>query len=85
MEQPPSPPPVLLPPPSPPTSPTSLSPYKVVLNRCWGGFELSEAAMVRFSELVGRRCYQSHFHDLARHHWALVRTVVELGKDDTFC
>ena len=50
---------------------------KVVINKCYGGFELSKLAQERFAELTGQ-----HLPDfeIERDDPALVQVVEELGK-----
>ena len=55
--------------------------HKVVINTCWGGFGLSEAAEARYNEIAAERG-QSEFesvYDLPRHCPILVEVVEELG------
>lgn len=66
---------------------------KVVINRCWGGFSLSEAAMARLHELgsphveklseeeAAQRIFESSYicSDIPRHDSLLLQVVDELG------
>ena len=55
--------------------------HKVVINSCYGGFGLSEAAEERFKELAGKE-YQPWGPDFVpRHDPILVQVVEELGEE----
>ena len=55
---------------------------KIVINRCYGGFELSPVAQARFAEITGRWLnefgYDAADHHVERDDIALVRVVEEL-------
>ena len=53
-------------------------PTKVVINGCYGGFELSEKAQKRYIELSGQT---ESFYEMKRHCPYLVQVVEELGKE----
>ena len=50
---------------------------KIVINTCYGGFGLSDAAKERYVELTGSA--PKSWYDLERNDKALVQTVEELG------
>ena len=50
---------------------------KVVINECYGGFGLSEAAKERYLELTTNT--PQHWSDIERNDKALVQVVEELG------
>ena len=49
---------------------------KVVINKCYGGFGLSEQAQNRFAELAGKRPF---WFEIERDDPALVQVVEEMG------
>jgi hypothetical protein len=51
---------------------------KVVYNSCYGGFNLSEKAMVRYRELGGTETYDD---DISRTDPRLIQVVEELGRE----
>jgi len=55
--------------------------HKVVINTCWGGFGLSEAAKARYDEIAAARGMDEieSVYDLSRHCPILVQVVEELG------
>ena len=53
--------------------------YKIVINRCYGGFGLSDEALKRYRELVGR-ISSNHDSRVKRHDKRLVQVVEELGE-----
>ena len=55
--------------------------HKVVINTCWGGFGLSEAAEARYNEIASERGMDEFecAYDLPRHCPILVQVVEELG------
>lgn len=52
---------------------------KLVVNQCFGGFELSEAAKKRYIELSGTK--PRNWDNLKRNDKHLVQVVEELGKE----
>jgi len=52
---------------------------KIVINRCFGGFSLSEEAIKHYAQLKGLTAVLS-YHDLARDDPHLVATVEALGE-----
>jgi hypothetical protein len=57
--------------------------HKVVINTCFGGFGLSEAAEARYNEIAVERGMDEieSVYDLSRHCPILVQVVEELGSD----
>lgn len=53
-------------------------PISIVINRCYGGFSLSDAAVRRWSELWGGQT-ETRFYDERRANPALIQTIRELG------
>lgn len=57
---------------------------KIVKNVCFGGFSLSQSAMLRLSEITGKsieRCLRDYYYgDEARSAPELVQVVEELGE-----
>lgn len=55
--------------------------HKVVINTCFGGFGLSEAAEARYDEIAAERGMDGFdsVYDLSRHCPILVQVVEELG------
>jgi hypothetical protein len=53
---------------------------KVVINKCYGGFSLSPAAVARMAELQGRPQHAISSHPENRADPLLVRVVEELGE-----
>lgn len=53
-------------------------PIPIAINRCYGGFSLSDAAVRRWSELWGGQT-ETHFYDERRANPALIQTIRELG------
>lgn len=51
---------------------------KIVINNCWGGFGLSDAAIERYQELSGSD--GSSYHSIERDDTLLVQVVEELGE-----
>jgi hypothetical protein len=51
---------------------------KVVINSCFGGFGLSDAALARYNELSGQTI--ENYYEIARNDTNLVQVVEELGK-----
>lgn len=51
---------------------------KIVINNCYGGVFLSDAAISKLNE---KGFTEEEIYDLPRHHPALVEVVEELGKD----
>ena len=60
---------------------------KIVINRCYGGFSLSELACEKLSALVGRRVESYDYHDASdRANPNLIKVVEELGdRANTSC
>ena len=57
---------------------------KVVINRCFGGFGLSDEALARYNELAGTNL--EHYYGIERNDPLLVQVVEELGaKANGFC
>ena len=54
---------------------------KIVINRCYGGFGLSEAAENRYAELKGIDPADVVYYEIERHDPVLVQVVEELGED----
>lgn len=52
---------------------------KVVINRCYGGFGLSESAFNRYNEITGGNA--KYHWDIERNDPALVQVVEELGDE----
>lgn len=42
---------------------------KIVVNRCYGGFSFSEAAMIRYGELIGKTVYPEKKNSLISTYW----------------
>lgn len=53
-------------------------PISIAINRCYGGFSLSDAAVRRWSELWGGQT-ETYFYDERRANPALIQTIRELG------
>jgi hypothetical protein len=58
---------------------------KIVYNACYGGFGLSEAAILRYAEITGAKGFSvydidSPVYDIERTDPALVQVVEELGE-----
>ena len=55
--------------------------HKVVINTCWGGFGLSEAAEARYNEIASELGMDEidSVYDLSRHCPILIQVVEELG------
>jgi hypothetical protein len=51
---------------------------KIVINDCYGGFGLSDAALERYTDLTGKSV--KHFWDFERDDPALVQVVEQMGK-----
>ena len=51
---------------------------KIVINRCYGGFDLSSAALTRYAEIAGAKPHRRVW-DFDRTDPVLVRVVEELG------
>ncbi len=51
---------------------------KVVINKCYGGFGLSDRALERYNELAGTEL--EHYYDIERTDAILVQVVTELGE-----
>jgi hypothetical protein len=51
---------------------------KIVINTCWGGFGLSDAAIERYQELSGSS--KSSYYSIERDDPYLVQVVEELGE-----
>ena len=54
---------------------------KIVINRCYGGFSLSDAAEQRYKELAGINDPDWGYWDVARDDPYLVQVVEELGEE----
>jgi hypothetical protein len=52
---------------------------KVVINRCFGGFGISDTALARYNELADTKL--ETYHGMDRADPLLVQVVEELGKD----
>ena len=52
---------------------------KVVINNCWGGFGLSDAALKRYNELANADLLYPY--DIERNDPILVQVVEEMGED----
>jgi len=52
---------------------------KIVINSCFGGFGLSDAALARYNELSGQTI--ENYYEIARNDTNLVQVVEELGKN----
>ena len=52
---------------------------KIVINTCFGGFGLSEAAEARYAQISGKS-HPVYYWDIARNCPHLVQTVQELGE-----
>ena len=55
---------------------SSSSYHEIVLNKCYGSFQLSEAALHEYTKRTSRT---AHAHDIARDDPVLVQIVKELG------
>lgn len=53
---------------------------KIVINKCYGGFSLSDKAMEKYQELSGCKP-DIYYYDIARTDPYLVQTVEELGAE----
>jgi len=51
---------------------------KIVYNACYGGYGLSEAAILRYADITGTKGF--HVYDIDRADPALVQVVEELGE-----
>jgi hypothetical protein len=51
---------------------------KIVYNACYGGFGLSEAAILRYAEITGAKGFS--VYDIERTDPALVQVVEEMGE-----
>ena len=54
---------------------------RVVINKCFGGFGLSDTAITRYNELAGSDKDHNSVYDIERDDPALVQTVRELGSE----
>ena len=52
---------------------------RIVINRCWGGFMLSETAINRYAELKGVEPTEDMVYMIHRDDTVLVQVVEELG------
>lgn len=52
---------------------------KIVINDCYGGFDISEKALKRYNELAGRNIEYSD--DIERHDPSLIKVVEELKEE----
>ena len=51
---------------------------KIVINKCYGGFSLSNKAFIQYKELGGK---SSSYYEIERNEPLLVQVVEELGKE----
>lgn len=57
---------------------------KIAINRCYGGFGLSEAGLARYVELKGLSAQEAEdlwSGDIERHDPILIRVLEEMGED----
>ena len=55
---------------------------KIVINRCYGGFGLTDAAMFRYAEIKKIEDLKTlHIYDLCRDDPVLIQVVEELGEE----
>lgn len=57
---------------------------KIAINRCYGGFTLSEAGLARYVELKGFSAQESedlYSGDIERHDPILIQVLEEMGED----